>query len=350
MEKMLGQTVMSRSFKTGSSFQVMCMMVAVTLAGSLGGCANLEVNSQRGNIPGYYIRTEMQEADRAVEAARSAGKDKMCPAEFKAAEAAKDNAYDVFRACHTEEGAALAKAATAKANAPCPPAPAPAPAPKVVVPPPPAPAPAPPAAPTAALTVTPATVVKGQSATLNWTSQNASSCTIQPGVGPVPPQGARAIIPGDSTSYNLTCSGAGGTVASAAGVTVVIPPPPVVSKAAEKFCSKPAIINVQFDTGKSAIKGQYDAELKTVSDFLKEFPKARGEISGHTDNVGSKAYNAKLSQERADSVKNYIVEKLGISPDRITTKGYGFSKPVASNTTREGRALNRRIEANFTCE
>jgi OOP family OmpA-OmpF porin len=349
MKKMSGQNVMNGACKTGSSLQVMCMLVAVTLAGTLSGCANLEVNSQRGNIPGYYIRTEMQEADRAVEAARSAGKDKMCPAEFKAAEAAKDNAYDVFRACHTEEGAALAKAATAKANALCPPVPAPAPAPKVIVPPP-APAPIPPAAPTAALMVTPATVVKGQSATLNWKSQNASTCTIQPGIGPVPPQGARAITPADSTSYDLICSGAGGTAASAAGVTVVLPPPPVVSKAAEKFCSKPAIINVQFDTDKSAIKGQYDAELKTVSDFLKEFPKARGEISGHTDNVGSKAYNDKLSQARADSVKKYIVEKLGISPDRITTKGYGFSKPVASNTTREGRARNRRIEANFTCE
>jgi outer membrane protein OmpA-like peptidoglycan-associated protein len=89
----------------------------------LGGCANYEVNSQRGNIPGHYIRTEMQQADRAVEAARQAGKDKICPVEFKEAEMAKDNAYDVFRACHTEEGAALAKQATEKANALCPPNP-----------------------------------------------------------------------------------------------------------------------------------------------------------------------------------------------------------------------------------
>jgi OOP family OmpA-OmpF porin len=135
-------------------------------------------------------------------------------------------------------------------------------------------------------------------------------------------------------------------------VTVVIPPPPapVVSKAAEKFCSKPAIINIQFDTDKSDIKPKYDDELKTVSDFLKEFPKAKGEISGHTDNVGSKAYNDKLSQARANSVKKYLVEKFGISADRIEAKGYGFSKPVASNKTKEGKSQNRRIEANFTCE
>src|SRR5664279_2390822 len=91
---------------------------------TLLGCANYEVNTKRGNVPGYYIRHEMQEADRAVEAARQAGKDKICPVEFKSAEDAKNNAYDVFRACHTEEGAALAKQATAMANALCPPQPA----------------------------------------------------------------------------------------------------------------------------------------------------------------------------------------------------------------------------------
>jgi OOP family OmpA-OmpF porin len=325
--------------------RVLPLLVAVTLAGTLGGCANYEVNTMRGNVPGKYIRYEMQEADRAVEAARNAGKDKLCPTEFKAAEDAKNNAYDVYRACNTEPGAALAKAATAKANALCPPPP---PAPVVVAPPP------APTAPTALLTVSPATVVKGQTATLNWKSQNASGCEIQPDIGPVPPQGARIITPAADTSYNLACSGAGGTAQSAAAVAVTVPPAPVpapvVSKAAERFCSKPAVINIQFDTDKSVIKPQYNAELKTVSDFLKEFPKAKGEISGHTDNVASKGYNDKLSQARADSVKKYLVEKFGISADRITTKGYGFSKPVASNKTKEGKAKNRRIEANFTCE
>ncbi len=108
---------------TFSLNRVIKLAVPVLSLTILGGCANYEVNSQRGNIPGHYIRTEMQQADRAVEAARQAGKDKICPVEFKEAEAAKDNAYDVFRACHTEEGAALAKQATEKANALCPPRP-----------------------------------------------------------------------------------------------------------------------------------------------------------------------------------------------------------------------------------
>src|SRR6185369_15449743 len=103
--------------------------------GMISGCANYEVNTKRGDIPGYYIRHEMQDADRAVEAARQAGKDKTCPAEFAAAEDAKNKAYDVYRACHTEEGAALAKEATAKTEALCPPKPVSAviPEPKVIV-------------------------------------------------------------------------------------------------------------------------------------------------------------------------------------------------------------------------
>ena len=113
------------------------LLIAVASLATLSGCANYEVNTNRGNIPGHYIRYEMQEADRAVESARQAGKDKECPAEFKAAEDAKTKAYDVFRACFTEQGAALAKEATAKTRALCPakpvvapvPAPAPAPAP-----------------------------------------------------------------------------------------------------------------------------------------------------------------------------------------------------------------------------
>lgn len=227
------------------------------------------------------------------------------------------------------------------------PPPAPAPAPAIVEP----PAPAPPAAPTAALTATPVMIDKGQTATLNWKSQNASGCEIQPGIGPVPPQGARVIAPESSTTYNLYCSGTGGTATSAAGVTVVVPAPPapVKPKAAERFCDRPSVVVVEFDTDKSDIKTKYDSDLKNLGTFLREWPKAKGEISGHTDNVGSDAYNLKLSQRRADSVKKYLKEKFNIAPERLTTKGYGESRPVAGNKTKAGRQQNRRIETNFTC-
>jgi OOP family OmpA-OmpF porin len=225
------------------------------------------------------------------------------------------------------------------------PPPAPAPAPKAAEPPPP-----PPAAPTATLTLTPVMVTKGQAVTLNWKSQNASGCDIQPGIGPVPPQGDKKITPSASTSYNLSCSGAGGTATSAAGVTVVLPPPPPKPKAAERFCDKPSVVVVEFDTNKSDIKTKYDQDLNKLGSFLKEWSKAKGEISGHTDNVGSDKYNLGLSQRRAASVKKYLVEKFGIAPERLTTEGYGETRPIATNKTKEGRQLNRRIETKFTCD
>ena len=160
-------------------------------------------------------------------------------------------------------------------------------------------------------------------------------------------------MPAASTSYNLVCSGAGGTATGAADVTVVIPPPPpapVMPKAAERFCDKPSVVVVEFDTNKSDIKTKYDEDLNKLGTFLKEWLKAKGEISGHTDNVGTDKYNIKLSQRRAASVKKYLEDKFNIAPERLTTEGYGESKPIASNKTKEGRQLNRRIETNFTCD
>ena len=89
------------------------------------------------------------------------------------------------------------------------------------------------------------------------------------------------------------------------------------------------------------------AGLNVVADFLKETPNVTVKVEGHTDNIGSQEYNQKLSERRAKSVANYLIEK-GVSSDRVTTEGFGFSKPVASNKTAEGRAKNRRTEMKFT--
>jgi len=320
------------------------ILVAATSVGMVSGCANYEVNSYRGNIPGYYIRKEMQEADRAVEAARKAGKDKACPVEFKAAEDAKNHAYDVFRACHTEEGAALAKQATEKVNALCPPR-------KAVV----APTP-PPAAPSTRLNIMPASITKGESAKLAWTSQNADECTIKPEIGKVRLQGSMMISPFDNTAYTIICTGAGGTADSAANIVVTLPPASVPSimavqpKAALPKACEPTVINVKFDTNKADIKPKYHEELKKLADFLKEFPKASGTIEGHTDSVGSKASNIKLSQRRADSVRGYLIKNFGIAPERLVAKGFGPAKPVADNKTTSGKQKNRRIETNLNCD
>ncbi len=98
-----------------------------------------------------------------------------------------------------------------------------------------------------------------------------------------------------------------------------------------------------FDFNKADIKPQYYKNLDEVVKVLKANPGLKVEIQGHTDNVGSAAYNMKLSLRRAQAVANYLIQH-GISPSRLTVKGYGFTRPVASNDTPEGRALNRRVQ------
>jgi OOP family OmpA-OmpF porin len=185
----------------------------------------------------------------------------------------------------------------------------------------------------------------GQSATLSWSSQNATNCDIQPDIGPVQPQGSVTITPAADTAYTLTCTGAGGTTSSAGNVQVAVPPPPPPPKQ-ERLC---IVLKMEFDNGKADIKPKYHAEIGKVAEFMKKYPEAKGAIEGHTDNVGGHDYNMKLSERRAASVKNYLIEKFGIDPERLSSKGYGYTKPVADNKTREGRQENRRIEANFDC-
>ncbi len=101
--------------------------------------------------------------------------------------------------------------------------------------------------------------------------------------------------------------------------------------------------NIFFETGKANLKTDSYPELERVLTFLKENPKMKIEIAGHTDNVGSAASNKKLSGDRAKAVETYLVSK-GLEDDRITHKGYGSTKPEADNATEEGRSLNRRVE------
>jgi OOP family OmpA-OmpF porin len=101
--------------------------------------------------------------------------------------------------------------------------------------------------------------------------------------------------------------------------------------------------DILFDFDKYNIKPQYNSELIQVAIVLQDNPSVAVEIQGHTDDIGTAGYNKKLSKQRADSVMNYLV-KMGIDKKRLSTKGYGFSRPIASNLTKRGRAMNRRVE------
>lgn len=100
---------------------------------------------------------------------------------------------------------------------------------------------------------------------------------------------------------------------------------------------------VTFDYKKWDIKEEFNSNLSNIVDVLQKNPDIRIRIEGHTDNIASMEYNIKLSLERAQAVKDYLVAK-GIDESRISTAGFGFKRPIASNDTEAGRALNRRAE------
>jgi|GEM_PF-2066294 len=101
--------------------------------------------------------------------------------------------------------------------------------------------------------------------------------------------------------------------------------------------------NIFYDFDKATLRPESDPELEKVYAFLSQYPELKVELSGHTDALGSDKYNEKLSRKRAQTVVTYMINK-GIAKDRIVAKGYGESKPIASNDTDEGRQINRRTE------
>jgi OOP family OmpA-OmpF porin len=101
-------------------------------------------------------------------------------------------------------------------------------------------------------------------------------------------------------------------------------------------------LTVEFGFDEQEIQGVGFQEMLEVLKFLREHPSTTAEIEGHTDSVGPDAYNQTLSEQRAQAVVDALVNS-GISRDRLMARGYGESRPVASNDTDEGRAQNRRV-------
>lgn len=114
-------------------------------------------------------------------------------------------------------------------------------------------------------------------------------------------------------------------------------------KAEVKKLFKKALNGIQFESGKATIKKSSNSILDQIVKVMKENPSYKLSIAGHTDNSGNPQKNMKLSQDRADAVKKYLVSK-GVDESRMESAGYGDTKPIASNKKPAGRALNRRVE------
>ena len=152
--------------------------------------------------------------------------------------------------------------------------------------------------------------------TVTWSSQG-----VRPGQGPI---SARAS------------DGYGGTADCELTVNVTAPPPPAQPTVLTFTCT-------EFPSGNTRIDNRCKAILDDVALQLRQNPRATAVITGHSDSTGSEEINTRMSQERADNAREYLVETHGLDATRIDTASAGSSEPIADNTTAEGRLQNRRI-------
>ena len=107
-------------------------------------------------------------------------------------------------------------------------------------------------------------------------------------------------------------------------------------------------LDIKFDFDKSVVKQRYLPEVQRVADFLKVHNGSVAVVEGHTDSIGEDDYNQRLSERRANAVRDVLINKFGLPPSRISAVGYGEARPIATNDTVEGRAENRRVVGVFS--
>jgi len=175
--------------------------------------------------------------------------------------------------------------------------------------------------------------------------------------------GAAGVAAGDTNAQRIGYGAAGAVVGSVAGwylckwaqkeeekparkaaATAPAPAPAPAAEAAPAVVQERIVLRgVNFDFDKSEIRPDASVILEEVVSILSGKPDVQVRIEGHTDATGPEDYNQGLSERRADSVRQYLVEH-GIAAAQLTSAGFGESNPIATNDTREGRALNRRVE------
>ena len=218
-----------------------------------------------------------------------------------------------------------------------------APPPQAAAPPPAAPAP------TATLSVTPDRIKPGDSATLSWSTTNATNVNID-GIGGVAPSGSQSVSPSSSITYHLTAQGSGGTAEASARLTVEVaaapptPPPAPAAPApsateAELFAQ--GVKDIYFDYDRYDLRPGDQATIAADAAFLKEHPSIKFTIEGHCDERGSTEYNLALGDNRANAARDALV-KAGIEASRIKTVSYGKEKPFCMEHEESCWQQNRR--------
>jgi len=360
-----------------SAKSVLMAVVALFVLSMMGGCTTiLGVEKSGPERGGDYYPVCLVQADRALDEARAAGKDKQCPDQFNAVKQLVDEAYKTHLACNTDGACKMAKEAIRRAGEiSCPP---------------------PVAAPVERKTYKYCITLHTQfeicrteirqeyydemAKVGDFMKQHPETTAVIEGHTDNVPINSVTCQYKDNMALSqaraesavnylvdkfgidrsrLTAKGYGDTRPVADNATdegkfknrrieaiidcVLMPQE---FRPTEKLCMT---LDVQFDFDKADIKPEYQDEVGKLAEFMQKFPTTTTVIAGHTDNVGNADFNMKLSQARAESVVNLLVSKYGIDRSRLTAKGYGATRPIAYNNTAEGRQKNRRVEAVVDC-
>ena len=201
-------------------------------------------------------------------------------------------------------------------------------------------------APTVEITASPSTVERGKQSTLSWQSSNATSLTIDQGVGNVAESGSVVISPRESTTFTATATGPGGSDNDSTRVTVIAPKGPGGIRSTDIDQLQSAIEQgkvkaVFFAYDKADLSPKSKKILQENARWIRQFPGARVTIEGHCDERGTEEYNLALGDQRAQKTKDYLVQ-LGIEAGRLQTISFGEERPFDQGHDEAAWAKNRR--------
>jgi len=208
--------------------------------------------------------------------------------------------------------------------------------------PPPVPIP-PPKAPTATLSANPTSIQAGQSATLTWSTENATDVAMDG--NKVDPSGSQTVSPAQTTTYHLTAKGPGGTQEATAQVSVAPKPTPTPTPAptpppiTDEQLFAQMVKDVYFDYDKAELRSDAQAALAQAAQLIKQ-KGWKVQIEGNCDERGSTEYNLALGERRADAAKQALIQG-GVSADSLKTISYGKEKPVCSEANEDCWQKNR---------
>jgi peptidoglycan-associated lipoprotein len=197
-------------------------------------------------------------------------------------------------------------------------------------------------APTASLSANPNTIDQGRSTTLTWQTTGATDVSIE-GFGPVDTNGSRQVTPTESTTYHLIAKGPGGSQDATARVTVNASATVVqqTSNLTEEELFTQNVKDIFFDYDKYDVRTSDQSSIQADAQFLQQHPNIHITIEGHCDERGSTEYNLALGTNRADAVKNALIQ-AGVAGNRIKTISYGKEKPFCSESNETCWQQNRR--------